>query len=65
MYNSTFLFFVSDAGCHGDEVVNKALYDALTLFRTKFTLEVTSTNKYAIAMFFNQFLDDLNNKYSS
>lgn len=65
MNNSTFLFFVSDAGCHGDEVVNEVLYNTLTLFRTKYTLDVTSTNKYAIAMFFNQFLDDLNDKYSS
>ena len=62
MDNSQFLFFISDAGCHGDNDVNSAMYDALSLFRAKYTLEVTSNNKYAIAMFFNQFLDDLNDK---
>ena len=62
MENSLFLFFISEAGCHGDNDVNFALYDALTLFRAKYTLEATSSNKYAIAMFFNQFLNDQNEK---
>lgn len=37
----------------------------MTLFRTKYTVEVTSLNKYAIAMFFNRFLDDLNDSYKA
>ena len=64
MNNSEFLFFISDAGCHGDLKVNSALYDSITLFRTKYTLEVTSSNKYAISMFMNQFLDNLNEQYA-
>lgn len=53
MNNSAFLFFISEAGCHGDLKVNEVFYDAITLFRTKYTLDVTSDNKFAISMFMN------------
>ena len=57
--NKSLLFFVNKAGCFGDLKVNKALYDVICQFRLNYTVQQTTTNKYATGRFVETFIDNL------